>query len=289
MSEELNTIREQIDSIDNQVHDLLMQRASLVSSVAAAKLKGGLQIVQPAREARMIRRLLRRHSGPLPQATIVRIWRELVGSVSLLQTGLTVAVSATEAQSLFWDMAKNYFGSSVPMKKIAGNPHTLAALREDEVSFAVLSWPEVEDNNPWWTFLFDPHSSDISIICALPYGAEKKQERAPQSKAVIISKIEFRASDEDATFIGIKTSTDVSRAKINDMVAKAGFKIFNIYSAQTKNNLDHHTLVEVKGYFKKGSPEILKLRDIIGDLCLYCDTLGGYPVIPELKKARVGA
>jgi chorismate mutase/prephenate dehydratase len=155
MTQELSEIRIKIDAIDNQVHDLLMERASLVSSVAAAKRKEGMQIVQPAREARMIRRLLKRHKGPLPEATIVRIWRELVGSVSLLQTGLNVAVASNQGHSDFWDMARNYFGSAVPMKKINGNSNTVSAVREGEVSFGVLPWPELETSQAWWVHLFD--------------------------------------------------------------------------------------------------------------------------------------
>ena len=109
MSKSLEEIRKQIDAIDNQVHDLLMERASLVSSVALAKKESGLQIVQPAREARMMRRLLARHEGPLPKKTIIRIWRELVGSVSLLQTGLNVVISDEGDSHTYWDMAKKLF------------------------------------------------------------------------------------------------------------------------------------------------------------------------------------
>src|SRR5690606_38307673 len=92
MSKKLEELRKKIDALDQVIHDALMARADLIDSVAAEKRKHNLPYVQPAREAQMIRRLLARHRGPLPAAAVVRIWRELVGAVSLLQTGLKISV-----------------------------------------------------------------------------------------------------------------------------------------------------------------------------------------------------
>lgn len=295
MSKTLNEIRQNIDAIDNQVHDLLMQRASLVHSVASAKRKEGLQIVQPAREARMVRRLLSRHSGPLPQATVVRIWRELVGSVALLQTGLSVGVAAqdgtTSTTSIYWDMAKNYFGSVVPMKKINGMANAVSALSEDEVSFAVMPWPELDDPSPWWVHLFGQHNAEkLSIICALPYGAERQESGSPRERALVLSKIEFLSSDDDITFLGVELSSDFSRAGIMDKAYEAGLEVLNFYSTPFKHH-DGYNLhfIEVRGYLELQSPELTQLLDLFGDKCNYCDVLGGYPAMQELERTKIGA
>jgi chorismate mutase/prephenate dehydratase len=290
MAQELGDIRKKIDSIDNQVHDLLMDRASLVSSVAAAKRKEGLQIVQPAREARMIRRLLARHKGPLPQATIVRIWRELVGSVSLLQTGLNVVVSGTHTQSDHWDMAKNYFGSAVPMRKINNDSATVSAVSEGDASFGVVPWPELESPDPWWVHLFDQQNEPVSIICALPYGAEKESTSKPSQKALIVSKIDFMPSDDDVSFVGLRLSGDVSRTKISTAFSKAGFDMLNMYNARNTEKGVYLYLVEVRGYLACRQPytEFQKIADQLDGLCLLMESFGGYPVIPELKTPQIG-
>lgn len=289
MSKTLDEIRVEIDSIDNQVHDLLMRRASLVSSVAAAKKKEGLQVVQPAREARMVRRLLSRHKGPLPQATVVRIWRELVGSVSLLQTGLSVAVAANEKGTIYWDMAKNYFGSVVPMRKINGNMNTISSVREDESSFAVIPWPELEDAVPWWTHLFDQQGEKISIICALPYGAEKQDETAVRNRALVLSKIDFLPSDDDMTFLGLELSDEVSRARIMDTADRAGLRGSNLYSTPSPHRDKYNLhLLEVQGFLTDESERLSRIADMFGDHIRYCAVLGGYPAMQELERAKVG-
>ncbi len=274
MSKSLNNVRVKIDSIDNQLHDLLMERATLVSSVAEAKKKDGLQIVQPAREARMIRRLLSRHSGVLPRSTIVRIWRELVGSVALLQTGLSVIVTP---ESNGWDATKNYFGSVTPMEKAIDNNHALNQVRDGGSSFAVLPFPEMGNENPWWYSLFNQNIDDkLSIICALPYG------NMNCDNMLVVSKIEFMPSDDDVTFIGAKMLSEISNTAMESTAKDAGLSIINVYSASQDGDIKIY-LLEVKGFIENNSKSLYFLKEAWGNKCTYCHTLGGYPVIPDVS------
>ena len=72
----LLALRQQIDAIDNQLHDLLMARTELAVAVGAAKaakqpVKGdspaeGAKFIRPAREAKILRRLVARQSHRVP-------------------------------------------------------------------------------------------------------------------------------------------------------------------------------------------------------------------------------
>lgn len=287
MSKALGEIREQIDSIDNQVHDLLIQRASLVSSVAAAKKKDGLQIVQPAREARMMRRLLSRHHGTLPRSTIVRIWRELVSSVALLQTGFRVVVSSSEHANPYWDMAKDYFGSSIPMKRVYGTANALAQIQEDGGCFAILPWPELGEQQPWWRPFFNQKAEGgrLSIICALPYGKNKKDDADSFERALVVSDIDFLPSEDDVTFIGVELDSDVSRAKILSCAEDIGLKLVNIYSETTENSDGGSKahLLEVLGYFTSDDDTLDALKNKFDGKCASCQVFGGYPVVPDIR------
>ncbi|MGH1404463.1 MAG: chorismate mutase [Alphaproteobacteria bacterium] len=284
MSKKLSEIRVEIDSIDNQVHDLLMQRASLVSSVAAAKKKEGLQIVQPAREARMMRRLLSRHEGPLPRSTIIRIWRELVGSVALLQSGFSVIVSEHSGQCMYWDIAKEYFGGTVPMRKETSHQVIFSdVLSDKKESFGVLPWPEAESVSPWWESLFhqDEHGETLSIICALPYG--QSQENS-QARALVVSKVSFISSDLDMSFVALEVDTTVSRSRIGDVMQEVGLDVHNLYSGTSPNNTSHNLyLIEVDGFMDAHHENLKTIKNILGDKCLYCNAVGGYPVIPDIN------
>ena len=290
MSKALGDIRKQIDSIDNQVHDLLMQRASLVSSVAAAKKKDGLQIVQPAREARMMRRLLSRHTGTLPRSTIVRIWRELVSSVALLQTGFSVVVTSSENANPYWDMAKDYFGSCIPMKRVYGTANALSQIQEGGDCFAILPWPEFGEEQPWWRPFFNQSAEEarLSVICALPYGKNKRDDADSFERALVVSDIDFLPSDDDVTFIGLELNSDVSRAKILSCSEDIGLKLVNIYSETTDksgNGVKAH-LLEVLGYFTADSDVLVALKDAFDGKCVTSQVFGGYPVVPDIRDTK---
>ena len=79
-SPDLASLRAEIDSIDDAVHDLLMRRAALSARMAASRVKNDSFPYRPGREAGILRRLLARHHPPLPAGTMVRIWREIIAA-----------------------------------------------------------------------------------------------------------------------------------------------------------------------------------------------------------------
>ncbi|MGH6962604.1 MAG: chorismate mutase, partial [Dongiaceae bacterium] len=86
----IDDLRRQIDEIDTHLHDLLIRRSAVVAEIGALKGDGGEGnrngFFRPGREALIIRRLVERHRGSLPRATIVRMWREML-SATLRQQG----------------------------------------------------------------------------------------------------------------------------------------------------------------------------------------------------------
>ena len=80
----LDKLRKQIDDVDNRILDLLMQRTDVVEQIGSAKREdsGNTDLsrslnMRPDREARLMRRLLDRHDGRLPEVVVARIWREV--------------------------------------------------------------------------------------------------------------------------------------------------------------------------------------------------------------------
>ncbi len=286
MSKKLEKIREKIDSLDNKIHDLLMERTALVSDVVAEKIKHNLQIVHPAREATMLRRLLARHNSVLPEAAIVRIWRELVGAVSLLQSGLKVTVSDPQGDGAYWDMARNYFGSVIPMQRVSSELVAFSAVREDDSSFAVLPWPEDTETNPWWGFLAHQDTEQpIKIVCALPYGSTEGEPYSSLSmRGLVISKIDFKDSSLDHSFILAELVPSISRGGLFDALQKVGFEPLSIHTKSgTETGAKSLHLIELAGYVEAEDQKLNDLATAFEDTQGYFKAVGGYPVPPEYK------
>ncbi len=286
MSKKLEEIRQKIDAIDDQVHDLLMERASLVAGVAAEKRKNDMPVVQPAREARMIRRLLSRHQGPLPEAAVVGIWRELVGAVSLLQTGLNVAVTDDGGDSPYWDMARVYFGSVLPMKKTSSALAAVGSVREGDASFAVLPWPDDRDENPWWVYMLN-QDEPMRVVCALPYGCYEGETIGTHDKALVVSKIDFKESGDDYSFIALELAPDISRGRIVDVLTSLGLEPVSLHSkSDAGQDVPSLHLVEVAAFVDGDDTRLKDIQERFEGGCHRCFSLGGYPALPIFKNFK---
>lgn len=92
----LDDIRKNIDEIDGQLLDLLSDRADLVHQVGEVKKRDGLQIYAPEREEALLRRLIERNKGRLPEKSIRAIYREIMSAALALEDDLKIAYLGPE-------------------------------------------------------------------------------------------------------------------------------------------------------------------------------------------------
>ncbi len=89
----LANIRVRIDKLDTQIQELITQRACLATEVAQAKSakEKNPNFYRPEREAEVLRNVLARNKGPLPDETLLRIFREIMSDCLALQKPLNIA------------------------------------------------------------------------------------------------------------------------------------------------------------------------------------------------------
>lgn len=296
MSKKLAEIRKKIDGLDDDIHDRLMQRADLVAEIAKEKKKSSMNVVYPAREAQIVRRLLGRHRGALPPLTVLGLWRALVGGLCMIQTDLKVVVACDDENQPNgflgrWDMAKHYFGNVVQVSRSPTNLMAVASVRDREADFAVLPWPEdgvdSSDSEPWWVYIYKAEQ-DIRIVCALPYGFEGEQGFVSQdNKAMGVSKGDFSPSGEDHSCLVLEINHEISRARIVDELERNDLSPLSLH---TKAHFDGgenslHMMI-VEGYVAGDDSSLQQIADgfdLDGTVCL---SMGGYPVPPQLNPKK---
>jgi len=108
----LDDIRKTIDAIDTQLLDLLSQRADAVHEVGEIKKKEGLQIYAPEREDALLKSLVDKNQGRLPEKSIRAIYREIMSAALALEDNLKIAYLGPEGT---WthQAAISKFGHSV--------------------------------------------------------------------------------------------------------------------------------------------------------------------------------
>ena len=116
----LDDLRLRIDLIDNQILDLLNQRAEVVVAVGKAKEGAEKTFYVPSREKAIYERLTGQNPGPFPDDAICKVFREIISASLNMERPMAVAFLGP--QSTFTHMAAmTQFGLSaqlVPLKSI---------------------------------------------------------------------------------------------------------------------------------------------------------------------------
>src|ERR1700712_4926705 len=110
----LEDVRRSIDTIDEQLHTLLNQRAQLAQQVGISKTREGrtVDFYRPEREAQVLRMARERNSGPLRDEEVLRLFREIMSACLAQQEPLKVAFLGPEG-TFTQTAVLTHFGHSV--------------------------------------------------------------------------------------------------------------------------------------------------------------------------------
>ena len=110
-SDALGELRIQIDSLDQQLLSLLNQRAKVAEKVGEIKRAEGSPFFRPDRVAQVIAKIEKANQGPLLNAHVASIWREIMSACLALEAPQRVAVLGP--QGTFCEQAAiEFFGSA---------------------------------------------------------------------------------------------------------------------------------------------------------------------------------
>ena len=221
----LDDLRRRIDEIDDRLHDLIMERASIIEGIAATKKRGRVAAIRPGREALILRRLIARHRGRFPAPVLVRLWREIFSGAVMMQGEFAVAVLALDKMPDYWDVARDHFGSHAPMIAFHSAGEVLRSLAEGRVAAAVLPLPAEGEREPWWPLLASAGAAAPRIIARLPFGGRGSARGDGGLDALAIGRGEPDPTGADRSFVALELDGDLSRARLIAALRGAGLAV----------------------------------------------------------------
>jgi chorismate mutase / prephenate dehydratase len=256
-SPSLDSLRQEIDAIDGELHAMVRRRADLVDRISAAKPPGGLAL-RPGREARVMRQRLATHQGPFPLTAIYRMWREMMCAFTLMQTpDLKIAICRPADQPGYWDLARDHFGCQIPFVANDTPAQVLAAVRANPSTIGVVPTPIESDATPWWPLLAGRDATLPNVVARLPF-LDMPNARARGISAFVLARMEPEDSGDDRTLISVEATTGLSRNRIAGALAKAGLPAFTSALDQVAGGV-HHYLVELPGVLADGDERLREL------------------------------
>lgn len=94
----LSDLREQIDSLNDQILALVQQRAEIVLEIARVKREQGLEGHDPRREEAMLQRLTEAATGPFGPAEVRAIFRAIFRASLAIQNRLAADLAVLNPQ-----------------------------------------------------------------------------------------------------------------------------------------------------------------------------------------------
>jgi len=162
----LQELRNEIDTIDEKVHRLLMQRAEIIDRLIQVKQTQEVgSAFRPAREADMMRRLVERHHGILPLDTVESIWRVIIATFTYVQAPFSVHADISISEPAMRDSARFHFGFTVPYIAHFSAQAAVGAVAKSKGDLALVS--ATASHNPWWLSL--EGQDGPKIIARLPF------------------------------------------------------------------------------------------------------------------------
>ena len=153
--QELDELRGDVDRIDRSMVELLAERLRVVREIARIKRSAaaGQPAIRPGREAVILRRLVEQAGDRFPTGTLVRMWRELLAATTRVQAPLAIAACVPPELPELWDLARDHFGATVPIRRTASWTVGLALVADGEADLVVLPLPG--EGQAWWVSLLD--------------------------------------------------------------------------------------------------------------------------------------
>jgi len=135
----LGEVRQKIDALDAQIQALISERAQLAWAVRESKgqLDNAVDYYRPEREAQVLRAVRERNEGPISDAEMLRLFREIMSVCLAQQEPLKIAYLGPEGT--FTQQAVNrHFGHSVQALGVTSIDDVFSQVETTEADFGVV-------------------------------------------------------------------------------------------------------------------------------------------------------
>ena len=141
----LGQVRQKIDALDAQIQSLSSDRARLAWAVreTKGKLDNAVDYYRPEREAQVLRGVRERNEGPISDAEMLRLFREIMSVCLAQQEPLKIAYLGPEG-TFTQQAVSRHFGHSVQALGVSSIDDVFAQVEITEADFGVVP---VENSN----------------------------------------------------------------------------------------------------------------------------------------------
>jgi chorismate mutase/prephenate dehydratase len=133
----LKHLRASIDKLDLHILKLINERAGLAAEIGKVKNDHGAEVFSPSREEEVLKNVLEANKGPLDEATVRAVYREIMSGSRALQKVLKVAYLGPE-YSFSHLAAVERFGQAVEFMRVGSIAAVFEEVNRGHADFGVV-------------------------------------------------------------------------------------------------------------------------------------------------------
>jgi chorismate mutase / prephenate dehydratase len=240
----LEQIRKEIDHIDQAMLELLDRRFAAIEAIKAIKkhdIAKASSPLRPAREAKILRRLIGLRRGPAPAQLMVRLWRSIISTATHAQANITVHISVeTAADHRLRDLIRDHFAPLAV--RAQGDVRDVVG----KVEANALDIGVVEAAAQWVEPLLK--GDTVKVMGVLPVIGRREQ----RPDLLILGRATVEPSGDDETLLAIRSTQRLPEKFLWE--AKAG----------------DYRCVSVRGFVREQSPEFLRFKELDAKILGQC-------------------
>jgi len=270
--ESRDEMRRELQSVDRDIHELLMRRSTIVEArLGVSALSAS---VRASQTARILRSVLARHSGQFPLRALVQIWCDIIFAGD---TQTTLHVFAGEDAAGFRDLARTFFGCTLPIVTHNSAMAVVYACADDPLAIGLVPPPEsVENGQAWWEQLAPSGQPGPRISQNLPF---VRNDSCPVSlpQGYAIGTVEQEPTGRDTSILRLECYSEMSRARLQGLLRQAGFEAQILAAGREPSRpAASRLLVANKGFVSADDERLSAIAGLAGDAVERVALVGGF-------------
>jgi chorismate mutase-like protein len=266
--EDLTQLRDAIDAIDAKLLGLLNDRARLAQEIGRIKERNGSPVYAPERAEQLMRRLASRSTGPLGEAAIRAIYREIM-SASLALEKDTVIACGGAARGRAHLAAKEQFGSSVRYAFHTDPADLFHAVSSGDADCGVIPFGE---EGPDAAVLELLASGKVFLCSQILFAGGEAGVR--DRHVVLGSRLNSPSGDDQTALLIHLTDHPGALASALEPFREAGVNVISIHSRQSRPG-GLHLFLEVAGH--ADDAPVCRALGLLATATLPVVVCGSYP------------
>lgn len=278
---ELRVLRDRIDSVDRQIHQLLNDRARLAQGVAEVKerYRQGDEIpafYRPEREAQVLRAVMARNEGPLPDTAVARLFREIMSVCLALEQPMRVVFLGPEG-TFTQQAAQKHFGQAVHCQALSSLEAVFSEVEQGSAHYAVV--PIESENAGLIRHTLDLFRRFGLFICGevelAPEAAAQATQRCPRFLVIGREAIGPSGADKTSLLLICRDEPGV----LHDLLSPFHRRRISLTRLETRSSGEHDWnmlfYIDFEGH--REEPAITELLAELDSLDIDVKYLGSYP------------